>query len=86
MYTDDPHIDGDHPRLMRTVRRQQEVHKDPLKVSEVDSCKFMSPKCVWICLDVFVRVHTCLYMFVGVVGPLPVFPLQCCCGGWWLLS
>jgi hypothetical protein len=76
MYTGDPHIDGDHHRLMQTVRRQQEAHEDPLKVSEVDSCEFVSLKCVQTCLDVFMRVCTCLYMFVRVIEPLPVFPLH----------
>jgi hypothetical protein len=44
--TGDPHIDRDLPRLMRTVQRWQEAHKDPLMVSKVDLCKFVSPKCV----------------------------------------
>jgi hypothetical protein len=51
--TSDPHIDGDHPvhpRLMQTVRRWQEMHEGPSKVSKVGSCEFVSPKCVQTCL------------------------------------
>jgi hypothetical protein len=74
--TGDPCIDGDHPRLMQTIRRQQKMHKDPLTVSEVGLCEFMSPKCICTCLQEFGHVWTCLCVFVGVVGPLPVFLLQ----------
>jgi hypothetical protein len=54
----DPCIDGDLPRLMQTVQRWQEAHEDPLMVSEVDSCEFVSPKCVQMCLDMF--IHVCV--------------------------
>jgi hypothetical protein len=29
-----------------------------------------------VCLDMFVRVWTCLYQFMWVVGPFPVFSLH----------
>jgi hypothetical protein len=46
IYTGNPCIDGDHPRLMQIIQRWQEAHEDPSMVSKVDSYEFMSPKYV----------------------------------------
>jgi hypothetical protein len=67
--TGDPRIDGDLPRLMRTVQRWQEVHKAPSIVSEGDLCEFVSLKYVQTCSQGFRHVRTGSCMFAWFVGP-----------------